>query len=67
MTRTEQHEIRKAVQYAAIAPAVAAASLATLIRSTRSEATRQAAFKAINDENLSDHLVSVNGCLVPRN
>lgn len=67
MTRTEQHEIRKAVQYAAIAPALAAASLATLIRSTRSDATKQAALKVISDENLNDHLATVNGCLVPRN
>ena len=66
MTKSEQSAVSRARRHAKVAPDLAAATLATLHRSARTQRSQREIQQAIDDECLSQYLVRVNGALVPR-
>ena len=65
MTKSEQREVQKAVNFARINPAYAAAVLAPLLRSC-SNRTFPELMSVMNDNNLRGYMEVVNGCYVAK-
>lgn len=66
MTKTEQREVQKAINFAGIDPRFAAATLSGVMRATRSQKNFVEMVQVMNDFNLREHMEVVNGCYVAR-
>jgi hypothetical protein len=65
VTKSEQREVRKAVNFARTNPSYAAAVLAPLMRSC-SKRSLPELVEVMNASGLRDHMEVVNGCFVAR-
>lgn len=66
MNKAEQREAQKVMNTYATHPAYAAATLATLMRSTRSNKTFGELSTLMHDTGLREHMEVVNGCFVAK-
>lgn len=66
MTKSEQSAVSRAIRHAKVAPDLAAATLAILHRSARTQRSQREIQQVLDNECLSQYLVRANGALVPR-
>lgn len=65
MTKSEQREVQKAINFARTNPSYAAATLAPLLRSC-SKRSLPELLDVMNANGLRDHMEVVNGCYVAK-